>query len=289
MIKSIITLLRPKHWLKNIFVFLPLLFSNELTDIYRVTLAIGAFLSFCFVASSIYAFNDVLDIEYDKKHQKKKNRPIASGDISKQAALIVSASLLLLGFLLASVINIKLSAIILIYLIINLLYTTILKNIVILDVMLIASGYVLRMFAGASVSSQEPSHWIIMTTFFLALFLGFAKRRTELASRSEDMVSQRMVLREYSESMLDHILASTMAVTIICYSLYASSEYVVMRFGTGNFIYTIPFVVFGVFHYFQRVKIAKEGEDPAEVLIKDKPTLINLLLWAAVCIFIIYR
>ena len=248
----------------------------------------GVFLSFCLMASGIYAFNDVLDVDNDRRHPRKRKRPVALGTIPKSTAIAISGLLVIMSLGLAKAISFKTVAVLLIYFIANVLYSLKLKEIVILDVILIAAGYVLRMFAGATISSQVPSHWIILTTFFLSLFLGFAKRRAELSFLFAQWGPQRSVLSEYSRSLLDHILASTMAVTIICYSLYASSDYAQLRFHTDKLIYTIPFVVFGIFRYFQQMKMAKKGEDPTEVLLTDKPTWINLILWAIACILIIY-
>lgn len=288
MISSIITLLRPRQWFKNFFVFLPIIFSQELTDPQKANAILGVFVSFCLVSSAIYAFNDVIDVRRDKLHPHKKKRPIASGKITPFLGLIISVIMLLLGMMFAVITSGKLVSVLLIYVLFSVGYALKLKEVVILDVMIIAAGYVLRILAGASVSSQSPSHWILMSAFFLSLFLAFAKRRAELSHRSPHIKLQRSVLNQYSKTMLDHILASTMAVTIMCYSLYASSDYVRTRFGTDSLIYTIPFVVFGIFHYFQRLKMTKSGEDPTEVLLSDKTTLVNVLLWAGVCVLIIY-
>ena len=158
-----------------------------------------------------------------------------------------------------------------------------------LAILFIAFGFVLRIFGGATVSTVMPSNWIIMTTFFLALFLGFGKRRSEIyVYHSKDFTSQREVLKQYSCEMLDQILSSIMAITILCYSLYASTDYVKLRFGTDHLVYTVPFVVFGRFRYFQLLHLKGKGEDPVEMLIKDKITLINVCLWALTCVLIIY-
>jgi 4-hydroxybenzoate polyprenyltransferase len=288
MFQSTVSLLRIKHWLKNLFVFLPILFSGELTNITILTMAISVFFSFSFMASAVYAFNDIIDAEDDRKNPRKKDRPVTSGELSKRYAAGVAICLCILSLVLADSLSEQLIRILLIYLGMSLLYCVTLKNIVILDVMVIAIGYVLRILAGASVSQLAPSHWILMTTFFLALFLGFSKRRAEFAFDSESLLSQRKVFKDYTIGMLDQILSATMSITIICYSLYASSDYVRTRFQTDNLIYTVPFVVFGVFYYFQQMQVAKKGEDPADMLLHNRPTLVNLIIWVIICVLIIY-
>lgn len=251
--------------------------------------AVGIFASFCLLSSGVYIFNDIIDAGYDKNHPNKKNRPLAADKISKQAAFLVSC--VLIGGAFLSIANIYRPCvwIFAVYLANNIVYSLKLRDIAILDVMSIAVGFILRLLAGASVSSVRPSHWILLTTFFLALFLGFAKRRAEFFVQTENNSQVRLALGGYTRSMLDDILTTLMAVIILCYSLYATSDYAIERFKTENLIYTIPFVIFGVLRYFQRIHLTGQLGDPTEMLIKDKPTLVNLTLWAVVCILIIYR
>ncbi len=284
----LIQLLRPKHWLKNLFVFLPLIFSGELTDFIKLAKGLGIFAAFSLMASAIYAFNDVMDADFDRRHDQKKNRPIAAGIISQKDALAIALVLFVLSLVLSSFISARLARILLLYAGMNVLYSLKLKNFVILDVMIISIGFVLRMLSGATISSFPPSHWILLLTFFLSLFLGFAKRRTELVYSARHSLHQRQVLTQYSPRFLDQILSTTMAVTILCYGIYTTSDYVQQKFHTDRLIYTTPFVIFGIFYYFQQVLLARKGEDPTEILTRDRPTLLNLLLWVLSCIFIIY-
>jgi len=289
MLKSIICLIRPKHWIKNIFVFLPVLFSLELKNIDQIGKSSFVFACFCLIASSIYSFNDVIDVNKDRLHSIKKKRPVASGEIKIRDALCISFILFTIGLSLAYFFNRGLFWILLLYTFTNLLYTLKVKNVVILDVIFIAFGFVYRILGGATVSTILPSNWIIMTTFFLALFLGFAKRRSEIyIHSSRDFTLQRDVLSQYSHKMLDLLLSSVMVVTVLCYSLYTSTNYVTLRFGNNYLVYTIPFVVFGMYRYFHLIHHAEKGENPVEILINDKLMFINMCFWIITCTIIIY-
>jgi len=281
-------LARPRQWVKNLFVLLPPLFAGDLPHFEKYPAVLGAFLSFCLLSSAVYAFNDVLDADEDRRHPEKKSRPVASGRMAGRHALLLSALLLGASSLLAWAASGQLLEILSLYAAINAAYSFKLKRAAFVDVMCIAAGFVLRMLAGAAVSSVPPSSWILLTTFFLALFLAFAKRRAELTALRGHSPQAREVLQEYTPAMLDQILTALMAMTILCYSLYTTSDYTLRRFGTESLIFTVPFVVYGLFRYFQQVQVAARGESPTEILLADRPTLVNIILWGLACSWIIY-
>lgn len=286
-LRPYLSLIRPRQWLKNTFIFLPALFGGDLADPRRWMQSLLAFLFFSLNASAVYAFNDVLDAAEDRLHPAKRQRPVAAGRLSGRAALGLAALLLTAALSGAFSLRRELGWVLGAYTALNLGYTAGLKRVVILDVMIIAFGFILRLLAGAAVCTVAPSHWIVLTTFFLALFLGFAKRRCELVNEAAS--GSRSVLKEYTPALLHHLLASLMGITILCYSLYAISTLTISRFGGEKMAWTIPFVVFGLFRYYQQLHLKNSGESPTDVLLHDRATLVNLLLWGAACSLIIYR
>lgn len=288
---DIINLLRPKHYIKNFFIFLPLVFANKIFDINSVLPTVTAFLSFCFAASYIYIINDIADLKHDLHHPKKKLRPLASGKVTVFQAKLVSTVCFLLSIFFAYRVNYKSLAIVLIYIAMNLLYSFILKHQTIVDVMVIAIGFILRITIGAVSIGSDLSNWILLCTFFLSLFLGFAKRRSELILLSDDdtATSHRPVLDGYDVSMLNMFIGISVCATIISYSLYTIDETVTSRFSGGRMFYTVIFVVYGLFRYLQLIYTKNEGGDPAELVTSDRAIFINILLWGITVLFLITK
>lgn len=286
-LKVISELIRLSHWIKNILIFAPLLFSLQLN--YKNSLSsILAFLAFSLVASSIYIINDIFDIESDKKHFRKKFRPLASKKVSVLTALVVFLILFVSGIALSLKIPNNFFYIIISYFIMNIFYSKWLKKIPIIDVMTIAIGFVLRILAGAAAISIAVSPWIIICTFFGALLIGFGKRKNEIDILKEESHNYRNVLLSYERNFLNQLIALASGITIMSYALYTIDRETVSHFNTTNLIYTIPFVVFGVFRYFQIIYTTSSGEDPSKIFVRDWPTFTNLLLWGFIFGMIIY-
>jgi 4-hydroxybenzoate polyprenyltransferase len=286
--KGLLKLLRLKQYHKNLFVFAPLIFSRHLFDWFSfVSVSIG-FLLFCLASSALYIFNDVMDIESDRQHPQKRLRPLPSGEVSAGSAISASAVLGGVSLLSSFFLGAEFGLTVLIYMIINVCYSIILKHLVILDVMVIAAGFVLRVLAGAVIVNVHPSEWLIICTTLLSLFLGFSKRRHELVILGDDSVLHRKVLEHYSPYFLDQMISVVTAATIMSYLLYTVSDRTVAFFGTRQLIWTVPFVLYGIFRYLYLVHQKEEGSDPAELMLKDRPLSIDVVLWAASCVLIIY-
>jgi len=286
---AIIRLLRPLQWLKNGFVFTPLIFSKHLFEKEYNNKAILAFVAFCLASSFVYILNDILDKEADKLHPEKKKRPIAADEISIPFATGIAVIVGTASIAIAQLLPIQFLYAILLYIAIQFAYSFSLKHIVILDLFIIATGFMLRVFAGALAIQVEISHWIIITTLFLSLFLAASKRRSELVMiRKFNIETKRRVLQEYSIPFLDTLLMITTTGMAISYALYTMAERTIAVFGSEYLIFTTVFVLFGIFRYLFLVIVKEEGENPTAILTKDIPTAINLLLWIITCIGIIY-
>ncbi len=288
--KKYLKLFRVAQWIKNTFVFVPLLFSLNLFHSGYLLKSFGAFVLFCLLSSIVYIINDIADIEADKLHPIKKNRQIASGKISKVSALNAAAVLAVIVLLLLQFFNVKFMLTAAAYLSINILYSYRLKHVVILDVFLIAAGFMLRVMAGAYAIEVETSSWLILTTMFVSLFLGVMKRRSELKliSNGDDAKVTRKVLVHYSSTFTDQMATVAAAGVIVCYALYTVAQRTVNLFGTENMIYTTPFVVFGIFRYMYLVYLVEKGESTSEIMITDVPMIINLTLYILATTLIIY-
>lgn len=283
-LRSFIQLLRPKQWIKNLFIFGALLFSKNIDKLPYIMTAAYAFLCFCITSSTVYIFNDMLDIEKDREHPRKRKRPLAAGVVSKREAQILIACMLPAAIVLSFILNYRFGIIIMIYLLNNILYTLYVKHLVILDVMSIALGFILRVAGGALAISVLISPWLLLCTFLLALFLGFSKRRNELLVLEENAQSHRRILEHYSLEFIDSMLSIVTASTLISYCLYtffASDDKYSMV--------TILFVLYGIFRYQYLIYNKKLGESPEEIVLTDKPLLINILLWIVTCILILYK
>jgi ubiA prenyltransferase len=268
MIKNILKLIRVKQWIKNAFVLAPLLFSLKFTEMGSVVQSALAFEAFCFIASAVYVMNDILDRKKDALHPKKKNRPIASGKIQPVTGggiaclLIVAVAVCL--FILGSA---KTAMTIMIYVMLNILYSYKLKQMVLVDVLVIAVGFILRVYAGAYAIGVPVSSFIFMTTLFLSLFLGFTKRKAELIRSGSE---GREVLEKYSKEMVNQYIVISVALTIMCYALYTLEPSTIARFSTNRLIYSVIFVIYGMFRYIYILDKDENVEDPTESLYRDK-------------------
>ena len=291
---ELIRLLRPHQWLKNFFIFIPLFFDSHLFDIEYALPAFLMFISYSFAASGIYCFNDIWDVEADKKHPEKCKRPIACGAISKMQGY----TLMILCFIISFVIvwflcllygksNIVIF-IVVFYIIINIFYCVYLKRIAIIDVFIIAIGFVLRIFAGGFVTDIYLSHWLIMMTFLLALFLAFAKRRDDVVMYEESGVVLRRNINRYNLTFMNQIINIIASIIIVCYIMYTVSEEVVMRFDSPYVYVTSLFVLAGVIRYLQISVVDLKSGSPTKVLLTDRFIQAMLVGWILTFYFIIY-
>ena len=291
--KDYIKLIRLKHWVKNLFVFAPLIFSQFVTDIEKIKIEFLTFLAFSFVASATYIINDILDAESDRKHPIKRNRPIASGRIKPGRALFVVFCFLLASIPIMSELPLRASALIVFYFLLMLAYSFSLKGVVLLDVFIIAFGFMLRVIVGAYSINVIVSKWLFITTLFLSLFLAISKRRMELffsfQNRESQISEQRKVLDEYTLRFADQMVTITASGAVISYALYTISERTVSLFKTEALIYTTVFVLYGIFRYMYLIYRKNIGENPTDIILSDAPMLINILLWFVSCVIIIYR
>jgi 4-hydroxybenzoate polyprenyltransferase len=281
--------LRPDQWIKNVVVFAALIFAAELGNKVLLFHSLLAFVIFCLASSAVYLFNDVCDRERDSRHPIKMHRPIASGQVSVKTALIFSAILTIIILVPSFLMWPGFGVIVAGYIVINVLYSLVLKNIVILDVMVIALGFVLRAVGGGMIINVHISPWLILCTLLLALFLGFAKRRHELELLKETAQSHRFLLREYSPYFLDQMIAVVTTSTLILYILYTMLGELKVRMKVQYLELTIPFVLYGIFRYLYLVHQKRKGGSPTQTLLRDPHLLVNVVLWAAVAIFLIYR
>ena len=290
MIKNYLKLIRIPQWIKNFFVFVPLLFSQHLFDSdYFLTVSTG-FLAFCFTTSAVYIFNDIVDVDADRAHPVKKLRPIASGKISKLSAIIFAIILLIIVLVLTTFFNLSFTISLAIYFILNVFDTTTLKHIVLLDIFSIAAGFLIRVIAGALIINVEISSWLLLTTMFISLFLAVMKRQSELRLVAEDeTAATRKVLSNYSLDFTSQMATIAASAVIICYALYTVSSRTVSIFGTEKLIYTTPFVVFGIFRYMFLVYLNKKGENTTEIMITDLPMIFTVLLYILTTTLIIYK
>lgn len=295
---GIISILRPKQYVKNFFIFLPVFFDKQLFDLKVFSLSLVAFLAFCFVASSVYCINDILDIESDRKHPEKKFRPLPSGLISVRQAIFlmlttfiaaVCISISLDTYASNDILNVKsVSFIIVSYFVLNLGYSFKLKDIAILDVCVIATGFVLRLYAGALASDVQLSHWIVIMTFLLTLFLGFAKRRNDIVLEMELGYKLRSSVKGYSVAFVDLVLGFLAAVTTVSYIMYTVSPLVQERLGTANAYLTSIFVVLGLIRYLQLALVHDKTGNPTKVLLRDRFLQACVLLWGGAFLVILY-
>ena len=281
--------LRPGQWTKNLFVFAALVFAQRLGDATSVVRAITAFVVFCALSGTVYLVNDVLDREQDQRHPLKSRRPIASGVVSPPMALAAATVLSLVALGVSFVLGRHFFAIAVAYLLLLSAYSTLLKHIVILDVLTIATGFTLRAAAGAAAIAVPISHWLLMCTTLLALFIALSKRRHELTLLTESATHHRPILSDYTPYLLDQMISVVTASTLIAYAFYTISPETQEKFGTDLLSLTIPLPLYGIFRYLYLVHQRDQGGSPAELVINDRPLLICLALWALSVVVIIYR
>jgi 4-hydroxybenzoate polyprenyltransferase len=286
---SVLRLLRPVQWLKNFFIFAPLIFSKHLFVVGYVITAGEAFVIFALLSSAVYVFNDIADRESDRLHPTKRNRPIASGEISIPQAIGVAVVLLVIVGLLVTTLNVKFLFIAATYFILNIGYSFFLKQIILVDVFIVASGFMLRVLAGAFAIGVQVSEWLILCTLFVSLFLSVSKRRAELMMvKNTPNYEGRAVLRGYDVEFLDQMMTVAASGVAISYALYTVAERTISVFGTSSLIFTTVFVLFGIFRYLYLVRVRKTEDNPTHMLTTDLVTILNVVAWFAVCVIIIY-
>lgn len=287
MIKALIKEMRPKQWMKNGLIFAALVFDGQLSNFPALGKTILAAILFSLLASTIYIINDLSDVESDRKHPTKRFRPIAAGELSVQVAKMAVIILLLAvlpGMYFLSPAFFFLG---LFYFFLNLLYSFYLKHVVLLDVLLLASFYILRVAAGVALIEVERfSPWLYVSILFLALFMGIGKRRAELMSAMESGAETRRVLKNYTQAYLDQLITIVLTIAILTYSLYTfSAENLPDNY---SMMLTIPFVIYGIFRYLYLMQVEGHGEAPEEVLLSDRPLKITVVLWGITIFFIFY-
>lgn len=288
LVSSLLRSVRPEQWTKNLVVFAALLFGQQLLSPKSVVLATVAFVVFCALSGVVYLINDVMDRDADRRHPVKSRRPIASGALPVPTALAAAGGLGV-GALAASWwVGPAFLATSASYVGLLTLYSGPLKHVVVADVLTIALGFVLRAVAGAVAIGVDISHWLLVCTILLALFLALAKRRQEMVLLADSASSHRRILREYSPYLLDQMISVVTASTLTGYALYTVSPETIEKFGTDRLIYTLPFPLYGIFRYLYLVHQKQGGGSPAELLLHDRPLLLCVLLWAVSVILIIY-
>lgn len=287
MLKALIKTMRPRQWTKNGFVFFGLIFDKQLFLVQPFLRTLEGFALFCLVSSAVYLFNDIADVEADRNHPEKKFRPIASGQLpislALTAALLLTFIALPLGYLLSPIFALILT----LYLVINLLYSRWLKHISILDVLIISSGFVLRVAAGVALITVERfSPWLYMITVLFSLYIGFGKRRAEMSLLALGASSHRKVFEGYTIPLLDQYITIVSGMTIVAYSLYTFSAPNLPA--NHTMMLTIPFVVYGIFRYLQLIQTGHAAGAPDEVALKDRPLQVTVLLWGLAVIAVFY-
>lgn len=285
---DLIKLFRLKQWIKNGFILFPLIFSGQLYDLHRLVQCWMTFIGFCLISSSMYILNDFLDAKTDRSHPEKSQRPLAQKRFStlQVAALILGAMALGLGICLQADAMILLMGIV--YIILHLIYNVSARKIVILDVIFIAAGFQIRIWAGSFAAGVLPSVWLQLCVFLLALFLGFTKRRHEISSLKTHAPEHRSVLAHYTTYLLDQIIIICSTLTIVFYGLYAISPEIIERLGNHNLLYSVGFVIYGIFRYLYLVHVKKMGGDPGELIFSDRPLMINIFLWIFYIVVLLY-
>jgi len=279
-------LMRPAHWVKNLFIFAPLVFSFSLRDPDRIRAAILVFVAFCLLSSAVYILNDIADRRADAEHPRKRTRPVASGRLTVAEAVILLSLLVALASLPILFLPWQASFAIALYALLNLGYSLGLKHIVLIDIFIISAGFMLRVLAGAQGIQVEVSEWIIVCTLFLSLFLAIAKRRSEINHVGRG--DTRRVLDDYTPTLVNLIMNVSVAGTIMSYTLYTVSDHVHRYFQTGKFVYTVPIVLYGIFRYLYLDEKRQVAENPVQLFLRDPSLILTGIVWASAITFIIY-
>jgi len=280
--------LRPRQWTKNLLVFAGLIFGEKLGDPRSAGLAAGAFGVFCLLSSTIYLLNDIRDREADRLHPAKAKRPIAAGDLPVSTAAAAVVVLGILALIAAFAISSRFGIAAVAYVVLLSLYSFGLKHVVILDVLVLAGGFVLRALGGALAVNVEFSHWLLLLTLLGALFLGLSKRRAEIVALAGDATNHRRSLAHYSPYLLDQMIGVVTASTLLAYAFYTISDRTVSHFGTDHLLWTVPFPLYGIFRYLYLVHQREGGGNPSDTLLEDRPILVCVALWGAMVIAILY-
>jgi len=287
-IADLLASLRPAQWTKNLLVFAGLIFSQGFLEPGLIGRVVLAFLVFCVLSGSMYLVNDVLDAERDRSHPQKRHRPVASGRLRPGVAMAAGVGLLVLACAAAFALSLRFGIVALSYAALLTAYSAGLKHVVILDALIIAAGFVLRALAGVVVIDAEFSHWLLLCTILLALFLTFGKRRHEILLLEGGAADHRPILEEYSPQFLDQMIAVVTASTLMAYALYTISPETAAKLGTTRLPLTIPFVLYGIFRYLYLLYRHDLGGNPSEHLLTDRALLLDVALWAAVVVLLLY-
>jgi 4-hydroxybenzoate polyprenyltransferase len=287
-ISSLFVALRPRQWTKNLLVFAGLLFSRGLLDPVALGRATLAFLLFCLLSGGVYLVNDVVDAERDRNHPQKRHRPVASGRLPPPVALGTGIALMVGASLAGFALSVPFGAVAVVYALLLTAYSGGLKHVVIVDTLVIAAGFVLRALAGVVVLAVPFSHWFLLCTSLLALFLTFGKRRYELIALEGGAPGHRPILSEYSPQLLDQMIAVVTASTLMAYALYTMAPDTEARLGTALLPLTIPFVLYGIFRYLYLLYRRDLGGNPSEHLLTDRALLIDVALWGLTVVLVLY-
>jgi 4-hydroxybenzoate polyprenyltransferase len=292
MIQDTVRQMRPRQWTKNLLLFAGVIFAERLLDVPLLLRAAAGFAVFCMAASSIYCINDLADLEADRLHPEKRNRPLPAGRISPAAVRAMGAGLLVTALVAAWLLAPAFAVVVALYFVMNLAYSLRLKRTAILDVILLAMGFVLRAVGSVEVLATDEvliSPWLLLCTFFLAMFIGAGKRRTELALLEADAAGHRPALAGYSIEFIDRIITITLTAAIMSYSIYTLAPGTAAKFGTQDLVYTVPYVVFGLLRYLYLVYERKVGGNPTEAILQDRPLTAAVGLWILTVCAILYR
>ncbi|WP_298640074.1 decaprenyl-phosphate phosphoribosyltransferase [uncultured Prevotella sp.] len=290
-VKDIARVIRPQQWIKNVFVLVPLFFGGSLLDTTDIIAAVTAAMAFCFISSSIYCLNDIIDVEDDRRHPTKCHRPIAAGKISVAQAYVMMALMVALSFGSVAMLGgyaLGVGAVVGLYLLMNVAYCLVLKRYAILDVCTIAFGFVLRLFAGGIATGIGLSNWIVLMTFLLTLFLSFAKRRDDVLKMNQTGHAPRKNTSRYNLDFINQAITITATVTLVCYVMYTVSPEVEQRIGTRYLYLTTVFVIIGILRYLQLTLVDNKSGDPTKAMLHDRVLQAVVLLWFLAYLLIIY-
>lgn len=287
----VIRIVRPRQWVKNFFIFIPLFFGGQMSNTALLLDALTTFIAFSLAASSIYCLNDIVDVEADRQHPVKCHRPIASGQVSVSAAYALMAIMLILSMTVCPMLkgrSMAVGAVVLGYWIMNIAYCVWLKNFAIIDVCLIAFGFVLRILAGGLATGIEPSNWLVLMTFLLTLFLSFAKRRDDVIRMEATGKPPRKNTIRYNLTFINQAITISASITLVCYIMYTVSPEVTARFNSHYIYLTTIFVLVGLLRYIQIAVVDKQSGDPTKIILRDRFTQLVVLAWMVSFLFIIY-
>jgi decaprenyl-phosphate phosphoribosyltransferase len=288
MVVSLIKASRPHQWIKNLFVAAPLVFARRIDDVHADVRAVIAVACFCLLSSAVYLLNDLVDIDRDRAHPVKRHRPIASGALSIPTARAAALAFAVIAIAASAVLSFQLALVAASYVVLNLAYSFWLKQIPFVDVACISLGFLLRVLGGAFAIAVEPSGWLLVCTVLLAAFLGFGKRAHELRTAGEKRATQRLVLDRYPPGVLRKLLVLLAALTMATYAAYTQSPHAQTFFGTRRLAFTIPFVAIGVLRFLRITSAKDDAESPTDSMLRDRLFVLNLLVYAAAIVLIIY-